>query len=610
MAGLIPENLISEVLTRTDIVDLVSSYVPLEKKSSANLFGLCPFHEEETPSFSVAPRKQIFYCFGCHKGGNAIKFIQEIEHLSFPDAVRFLAKRVNLEIPENDDPQLIARQRARKRLLAIMLDAARFYYSKLLDEEGLKARYYLEQRTIHQSVAKRFGLGFAPAAWDQLCQHLQSKGYTQEEMLTSGLAIYSRQKTLIDFFRNRITFPIFDVQGNLIAFGGRALDESGPKYLNTNETAIYHKGKHLYGLNFAKSSQSDRIVIVEGYFDVISLYLAGIDYAAATLGTALTSAQANLLKRHTDRVITCFDADRAGRNATSKATALLERVGIEVSVLLIPENKDPDDYVRAYGPARFKALLDNVMEPLAFELEMIRQEFLSENGVLQILGYQNLACNLLAKEKNAILREIYAAKVAAEIGTTTKAVMTEIARRRNPDQNSQDGKALDGGTISKTGARAKDISAAKEDEIQLIILLSEFNDLLTELDFVVEPEDFSAGLLRKVASKLFAASKDGSFSTANLPGIIEESIGSDGDRDLANSLMEASINSIELTGMRQKRAAIERLFHRLRSGRFDREGEALLAKAKAAVSASERAEYLTGYKELQTQAIKWKQKLH
>ncbi len=429
-------------------------------------------------------------------------------------------------------------------------------------------------------------------------------------MLASGLAIYSRQKTLIDFFRNRITFPIFDIRGNLIAFGGRALDESGPKYLNTNETAIYHKGKHLYGLNFAKSSQSDRIIIVEGYFDVISLYLAGIDYAAATLGTALTSAQVNLLKRHTNRVITCFDADRAGRNATSKATALLERAGIEVSVLLIPENKDPDDYIRVYGPARFKALLDNMMEPLAFELEMIRQESLSEDGALQILSYQNLACNLLAKEKNAILREIYAAKVAAEIGTTTKAVMTEIARRRNADLNSQDGRTPEEGTISSAGARAKDISTAREDEIQLIILLSEFNGLLSELDFVIEPEDFSAGLLRKVASKLLAAGKDGSFSTANLPGIIEESSAGDSDRDLANSLMEASMNSIELTGMRQKRAAIGRLFHRLRSERFDREGEALLAQAKAAASASERTEYLAKYKELQTQGIKWKQKLY
>jgi hypothetical protein len=241
---------------------------------------------------------------------------------------------------------------------------------------------------------------------------------------------------------------------------------------------------------------------------------------------------------------------------------------------------------------------------------MIRQESLSEDGALQILSYQNLACNLLAKEKNAILREIYAAKVAAEIGTTTKAVMTEIARRRNSDLNSQDGRTPEGGTISSAGARAKDISTAREDEIQLIILLSEFNGLLSELDFVIEPEDFSAGLLRKVASKLLAAGKDGSFSTANLPGIIEESSAGDSDRDLANSLMEASMNSIELTGMRQKRAAIGRLFHRLRSERFDREGEALLAQAKAAASASERTEYLAKYKELQTQGIKWKQKLY
>lgn len=607
MAGLIPENIINEILARTDIVELVSSYVPLDKKSAANLFGLCPFHEEDTPSFSVAPRKQIFYCFGCHKGGNAIKFIQEIEHLSFPEAVRLLAKRVNVDIPETDDPQLLEMIKLRKRLLAIMLDAARFYHSRLLDEEGLKARSYLKGRAIDKGIAKKFGLGYAPASWDKLCQHLQSKGYTQDELLKAGLATRTRQNSLVDFFRNRVMFPIFDRQGNLLAFGGRALEDSGPKYLNTNDTAIYHKGKHLYALNFTKKSKSDKIILVEGYFDVISLYLAGIDYAAATLGTALTSSQANLLKQQTSSVITCFDADSSGRKATLKSARMLEKIGINVEVLLVPESKDPDDYIREYGPNRFMALLSDSMEPLAFELEMIRQDSLADDGSLQISAYQNLAAGLLAKEENAILREIYAAKVAEQIGTTTGAVLTEIARR----QNSYSGRKFDSLTKNispRSIIRPQSPESVKIDEIQLILLISEYNDILSELDFVIEPEDFEDGPLRKISERILSPERKGSFTSAYLPAVVEEI--SDGDEILMRSIMEASINTAELTNPSQRKEAIQRLFHKLRSERYMREAHELLENAKACNDPKLKSEYLERYKEKQSEGIRWKQNIY
>ncbi|HHU08307.1 MAG TPA: DNA primase [Clostridiaceae bacterium] len=607
MAGLIPESIINEILARTDIVELVSSYVPLDKKSSANLFGLCPFHEEDTPSFSVAPRKQIFYCFGCHKGGNAIKFIQEIEHLSFPEAIRLLAKRVNVDIPETDDPHMQEMLKLRKRLLAIMLDAARFYHLTLLDEEGLKARSYLKGRAIKKGIAQKFGLGYAPAAWDKLCQHLQSKGYSQDELLKAGLATRTRQNTLIDFFRNRVMFPVFDRQGNLLAFGGRALEDSGPKYLNTNDTVIYHKGKHLYGLNFSKKSKSDKIILVEGYFDVISLYLAGIDYAVATLGTALTSSQANLLKQQTNNVITCFDADRSGRKATLKSARMLEKIGINVEVLLVPENKDPDDYIREYGPNRFLALLNETMEPLAFELEMIRQDSLSEDGSLQISAYQNLAAGLLAKEENAILREIYAAKVAEEIGTTTKAVLTEIARRQNSPQDDQSGN-LTGDIPPRSRLRSTPSESVKADEIQLILLISEYNDILPELDFTIESEDFEEGPLRKIAERMLNPEQTGIFTTANLPTIVEEISG--GDEVLMRPIMEASINSSELSNPSQRKEAIRRLFHKLRSERFVREAHDLLEKATNSNDPKLKSEYLEKYKNKQFEGIRWKQNIY
>lgn len=607
MAGLIPENIINEVLARTDIVELVSSYVPLDKKSAANLFGLCPFHEEDTPSFSVAPRKQIFYCFGCHKGGNAIKFIQEIEHLSFPEAVRLLAKRVNVDIPETDDPQMLEMIKLRKRLLAVMLDAARFYHLKLLDEEGLKARSYLKGRAVSKGIAQRFGLGYAPAAWDKLCRHLQSKGYSQDELLKAGLATRSRQNTLIDFFRNRVIFPVFDRQGNLLAFGGRALEDSGPKFLNTNDTAIYHKGKHLYGLNFAKKSKSDKIIIVEGYFDVISLYLAGIDYAVATLGTALTSSQANLLKQQSNNVITCFDADSAGRKATLKSARILEKIGVNVQVLLIPENKDPDDYIREYGANRFSALLNEIMEPLEFELEMIRQDSLTEDGSLQISAYQNAAASLLAKEKNAILRELYAAKVAEEIGTTTGAVLAEIARRQNsPQENQSD--FLTGDIPPRSRIRSQSPESIKSDEIQMILLISEYSDMLSEFDFTIEPDDFEDGPLRDIAEKVLSRGQNESFTAANLPAIVEEI--SDGNESLMRSIMEASINTAELNNPMQRKEAIRRLFHKLRSERFVREAQELLEMAKASDDPQLKAEYLEKYKEKQSEGIRWKQNIY
>jgi len=605
---LIPDSVINEILARTDIVDLVSSYVSLDKKSAANLFGLCPFHDEDTPSFSVAPRKQIFYCFGCHKGGNAIKFIQEIEQLSFPEAVRFLGKRVDVDIPESEDPYLQKRQQERKRLLAIMLDAARFYYTNLVNDEGIKARSYLKNRGIEENIARRFGLGYAPATWDRLCQHLQNKGYAQEELLKSGLATRSKQDNLIDFFRNRIIFPIFDRQNNLIAFGGRALEDSGPKYLNTNETALYSKGRHLYGLNFAKSSKSDKIIIVEGYFDVVSLYLAGIDYAVATLGTALTSGQANLLKRQTDRVITCFDADRAGRNATLKAASLLEKVGVNVEVLLVPEDKDPDDYIRAYGPTRFRALLDTTMEPLAFELEMIRQDSLADDGSLQITNYQSRACTLLAREQNAILREIYATKVAEQIGTTTQAVLTEIARQQNVSKDKNSGRYRDRDNTPAERSKAKSNAECQTDEISLILLMSEYNDLLRELNFAIEANDFSEGYLREIANKLIEASQDNSFSTANLPSLVEE-VSAD-DPDFLHKFMAASINSAELTSVSQRKEAIRKLFHRLRTRRLEREGQDLLTRARNTTDQALRAKYLTEYKEKQKEGIAWKQKIY
>ena len=329
-----PENFITELTERNDIVEVVSSYVRLSKRSGANLFGLCPFHSEKTPSFSVSPDKQIYHCFGCGKGGGVINFIMEVENLSFPDAVRFLARRAGMEVPEEDGDREAARRR--QRLLALNRDAARFYYQLLRQPEGAAVRAYLEKRKILPATAVKFGMGASPDSWDALLTAMTAKGSTKSELVTAGLAVQGKNGRLYDKFRNRLMLPVVDTKGDVVAFGSRVLDKSEPKYMNSPETPVYSKRRVLYGLNLAKKTTRPNLILCEGNLDIVTLHQAGFDNAVASMGTALTTEQTRLLSRFTKELVLCYDNDNAGKAATEKALQLLNNSEFTVRVLQLP----------------------------------------------------------------------------------------------------------------------------------------------------------------------------------------------------------------------------------------------------------------------------------
>ena len=370
-----PAAFIDELVQRNPIEDVVGHYVNL-RRSGANLFGLCPFHGEKTASFSVAPDKGIYYCFGCHKGGGVINFQMEVEGLSYPDAVRALAKRVGMEVPE--DEQYQSRYRAQERLWALHKEAARFFHSQLYAPIGAEALNYALGRGMSKSILTTFGVGFAPDTWDSLVKAMRAKGYTDEELRDSGLVTVSQKNgNLFDRFRGRLMFPIIDVRGNVIGFGGRIIknDKDAAKYLNSPETLIFNKRKNLFGLNLAKKTKQEFLILVEGNIDVVALHQYGFDNAVASLGTSLTEEQATLLTRYTEQIVLIYDGDEAGQRATRRAIPILEKAGIQVKVLQIRDAKDPDEFLKKFGADRFKLLLEESSNRVEYQLNAIRKKY-------------------------------------------------------------------------------------------------------------------------------------------------------------------------------------------------------------------------------------------
>ena len=353
-----PPSFLEELAARNPIEEVVGQYVNL-RRSGSNLFGLCPFHGEKTASFSVNPEKGIYYCFGCHKGGSVINFQMEIEGLSYPDAVRALAKRAGMEVPE--DAQYQNRYRQQERLWALSKDAARFFNAQLYSPAGAEGLSYAQKRGMPKSILTKFGIGFAPDSWSGLCDAMLAKGYTEEELIQSGLASASRKNGRIyDRFRNRLMFPIIDIRGNVIGFGGRVMDDSTPKYLNSPETIIFNKRKNLFALNLAKKTKLGYMILVEGYMDAIALHQYGFDCAVASLGTSLTEEHAALLSRYTEQVMLIYDGDEAGQNATKRAIPMLEKAGLQVKVLQMRDAKDPDEFLKKFGADKFKLLFEKI----------------------------------------------------------------------------------------------------------------------------------------------------------------------------------------------------------------------------------------------------------
>ena len=420
-----PPSCIDEVVARNPIEDVVGQYVNL-KRSGANLFGLCPFHGEKTPSFSVAPDKGIYYCFGCHKGGGVINFQMEIEGLSYGDAVRALAKRAGLEVPE--DPQFQSRYKQQERLWALSKEAARYFHSKLYAQEGTEGLSYAQKRGMPKSTLTKFGIGFAPNSWNGLVDAMKAKGYTDQELKDAGL-VSEKNGRIYDRFRNRLMFPIIDVRGNVIGFGGRVMDNSTPKYLNSPETIIFNKRKNLFALNLAKKSKLGYLILVEGYMDAVALHQYGFDCAVASLGTSLTQEHAVLLSRYTEQVVLIYDGDEAGQNATRRAIPMLEAAGIQVKVLRMHDAKDPDEYLKKYGADKFKILLEEASNRVEYQMGAIARKY-HLNDDEERIQFLREAADLVASLPSPVQREIYGGRAAETAKVTPEAMKLEVDRAR------------------------------------------------------------------------------------------------------------------------------------------------------------------------------------
>ena len=506
-----PQSFIDELMARNPIEEVVGQYVTL-KRSGANLFGLCPFHGEKTPSFSVAPDKGIYYCFGCHKGGNAVNFMMEIENLSYPDAVRALAKRAGMEVPE--DPEYQSRYRKQERLWALCREAARFFNQQLYLPAGEQGLAYALSRGMPKGTLTRFGIGFAPDSWSSLADAMHHKGYTDQELMDAGLASSRRDgKGVVDKFRNRLMFPIIDVRGNVIGFGGRVMDDSKPKYLNSPETLIFNKRKNLFALNLAKKTKLPYLILVEGYMDAVALHQFGFDCAVASLGTSLTEEHAVLLSRYTEQVVLIYDGDEAGQNATKRAIPMLEKAGLTVKVLQMRGAKDPDEFLKKYGADRFKLLLEESSNRVEYQLKAIAKKHdlkSDEDRVSFIAEAAEFICTL----QNAVQREIYGKRAAEAGGISYEAMKIEVEkafkRKQYRDQKKQEKIDLD--PVKKLQPKSKTIrydnmrsAMAEEGVLSLIVREPAMLDLSRDL----EPENFSCPLLGKVYGQLREQFREG-----------------------------------------------------------------------------------------------------
>ena len=522
-----PASFIDEVVARNPIEDVVGQHVNL-KRSGANMFGLCPFHGEKTASFSVAPDKGIYYCFGCHKGGGVINFQMEIEGLSYPDAVRALAQRVGMQVPE--DEQYQSRYRQQERLWALHKEAARFFHSQLYAPGGKAALEYALGRGMPKATLTTFGIGYAPDSWDSMVKAMRAKGYTDQELKDSGLVTVSQKNgNLFDRFRDRLMFPIIDVRGNVIGFGGRIMkkDDKAAKYLNSPETLIFNKRKNLFALNLAKKSKLGYLILVEGYMDAIALHQYGFDCAVASLGTALTEDGAALLSRYTDQVVLIYDGDTAGQRATQRAIPILEKAGLQVKVLQMRDAKDPDEFLKKFGADRFKLLLEESANRVEYQLNAIRKKYdLREDD--QRIKYIHESADLICTLGSAVQREVYSGRVAevGKISADAMKIEVDKAYKRRIYREKKKQEQIDLAPAKALQPKARSIrydnvkSAMAEEEVIATVLRE---PALLDQTGGLQEKEFSSPLLGKVYGQLAMRHSQGmEVSTAVLSELTAE----------------------------------------------------------------------------------------
>ena len=500
---MITEGYIMQLKAACDIVSIISSYVPL-KQNGRNRKCLCPFHLEKTPSFVVYEDTQSFYCYGCGAGGDVITFIMRIENLEYLEALKLLAERVGLPLPENerDDQQAKLRQ----RLLELNRQAARYFHSVLKGPDGKSARDYFAQRRLSAKTIVRYGLGYAPDSWNALRNTFQKQGYSYEEMVQADLIVRSKSGSYYDKFRNRVIFPILDLRGNVIAFGGRVLDDQTPKYVNTSDTLVFQKKRNLFSLNFAKNSREKTLILAEGYMDVIAMHQAGFTGAVATLGTALTSEQARLISRYADDVVIAYDSDKAGQKATSRASKLFGAAGVTARVLRLYGAKDPDEFIKKYGSGKFQILLKNAGTVTQTQTERLKEQYdleRPEEKRKYLLEY----CAMIAQMSDALERQVYIGQLALECGVSREAIelqvrhMIRAQRKRQQKQMQQiSGDRLRiRDKVNPDGEKYPRAARAEEGILHFMMANPDFYYYITER---LSPDDFKTKWNRQIYERI------------------------------------------------------------------------------------------------------------
>ena len=481
------DELLEEIRSHNDIVDVISQYVTLKRKGR-NFFGLCPFHNEKSPSFSVSPDKQIFHCFGCNKGGNVFHFIMEIENVSFTESVQILAGRVGIELPKNISSEDERTSKLKDEIYKLNKDTAEFYHKILYMPTSKEAQTYIKSRKLGDNTLKSFLIGYAPLG-NMLFEYLKKQGYSEEAMLTSDL-IGKKNGKLYDKFKNRIMFPIQDIRNRVIGFGGRVLDNSKPKYINSPENIVYSKGRNLYGLNVAKRNTSGmlkQILIVEGYMDVVSLHQRGITNVVASLGTALTDNQGRLLRRNAEQVILGYDADGAGQNAIVRGMEILKNMGVDIRILQISDAKDPDEYVIKFGPERFKKCMDNSISIVEYKVKNLNKIY-NTNNVSDKIKFLNEIAKILSEVDNKMEREVYVDKISKTCNISKEAIYAEINKRIYKSKPTT--KILERNIERAKEKQVKkvDDKILKREQMLLYLLINYSDESFKRISSIVKPE--------------------------------------------------------------------------------------------------------------------------
>ena len=533
------DELKEEIRSANDIVDVVSQYVTL-KRSGRNFFGLCPFHKEKSPSFSVSPDRQYFHCFGCHKGGDVFTFISEIERISFKEALEFLAERARIELPVSQNSEFNKNQYLKDKMYKINAETAIFYHERLYKPLAKIAQEYVKQRKLDNKTLKAFKIGYS-GEYNELYKNLKAKGFKDEEILATGLVNKNNNGEYIDRFRKRLMFPIMDVSGRVVAFGGRKLEnnEKLAKYINSNENLIYSKKKHLFAMNLAKQSTSKKIILVEGYMDAISLYQRGFDNVVASLGTALTEEQGRLLRKYCEQVILSYDSDGAGQEAIMRGLSILENQGCDARVLQMDGAKDPDEYVIKYGSGRFKLLIDNAISLVEFKIKMIKNKYNIENSSDKIRFLKEIT-KILSEVENKIEREIYIEKISENYNIFKEAIYAEVNKEVYDVKSSE--KILLRPIAKKEKQTEINPITIKRENMVIYLLINYFKESYEPIVTNISPDDFKLEQNKFIFEKILN-------STAEESEKIVQSLANIEDSEIQSHISEILVTDYEISSV-------------------------------------------------------------